>query len=448
MNLNIQRIGWARVAATFPALCGTLVLFSTSWAGPKLTFDDGKKSLEIMQAYQVWGVATLDPKNVPVPDARADLYLRTARLGLKGMAYPDLDYLVWFAYDNIGKDPITGSMGAPQAMPNTVFQALDAYFTYHLDSTWANVTFGLFRPQVGTEFITSESVLPSLDKALTHYYVRDQLDSRTSGRETGINLGGWRADTTDKYAFGYNFGIFDAAQEKVTTVAAGSLQWSPLLTGKISGTWGDPENKDYKLSTEPNSFGKRTGVTVAAFASWQGKTDEKLDTTQTNPYIGGFAKNSVMGSSLLLNWLGLELDAEWDLLYREFSDGFPALYAATKKNTTYVKSTAVEDQVWHVRGGYSFLILKTQFVEPTLMYSRFDGEKSDPTNSGGSDKVLDAGLNWYVQKNNLKITLHYVKQDGDAKSLFTQGANKKGELKQRNDYLAVGFVVGILGKIT
>jgi hypothetical protein len=447
MNKTIQRIPARTVPPStrlgLGLLSAILSLPALSHAGPRLSFDDGKKSLELMQAYQVWGVSTFDPQNAPVPDPRADLYLRRARLGLKGQAYTGIDYLVWFAYDNVGKDPNTGTLGTPQAVPNTTFQAWDAYFTWHADSTWANATFGLLRPQIGSEFITSFTAVPSLEKALTHYYVRDHLLTRPSGRETGLNLGGYWADTARKAAFGYNFGIFDANQEKTTGVAAGSLKWSPLLTGRISGTWGDPENKGYKLNTELNGFGKRTGITLAGYASWQGPMDEKLDTTQANPYIGGFDANSVYGGSLLLNWKYLELDAEWDFLYREFTDGFPASYAATKKNAAYAQAGSFLDQVWHIRGGYSIPVFKAQFLEPTAMYSGFIGDKGSPVNTDGEDEVIDAGLNWYVQKNGLKVSLHYVRQDGEAKSMFTQGANKKGEIKRRSDYLALGVIFGI-----
>ncbi|HLP41095.1 MAG TPA: porin [Fibrobacteria bacterium] len=57
--------------------------------------------------------------------------------------------------------------------------------------------------------------------------------------------------------------------------------------------------------------------------------------------------------------------------------------------------------------------------------------------------MIDAGVNWYIQKNNLKISLHYVGQDGEARSMFTQGPNKKGEVKQRNDYIALGAIFGL-----
>ena len=32
------------------------LLITQAQAGPKLTFDDGKKSLELVQAYQLWSV--------------------------------------------------------------------------------------------------------------------------------------------------------------------------------------------------------------------------------------------------------------------------------------------------------------------------------------------------------------------------------------------------------
>jgi hypothetical protein len=411
-------------------------------AGPRFTFDEGRKSLEIMQTYQLWGVETFDPQNIPVADARADLYLRRARLGLKGQAYPTLDYLVWFAYDNVGKDPVTGTLGSPQAVPNTTFQVWDAYLTWHADSAWANLTGGLLRPLVGREFASSYTAVPSLEKSLTHYYVRDHLHTRPSGRETGINLGGYKADSIGHWAFGYDFGLFDAAQEKTSAAPAGSLKWSPLYAGRLSATLGDPENKDYKLGSDYNYFGKRKGVTLSVYGSWQGRSDEKLDTAQANPYAGGFKQSSVGGASLTANWGGLEIDGEMDFLYREFTPGFPAAYAATKKNAAYVQGPDFTDRVWHVRGGYT-LPAGTTYVEPALMYARFEGEKTSPTNTLGEDAVLDAGVNWYIQKNNLKLSLHYVRQEGEAKSLFTQGPNKKGELKQRNDFISLGLLVGI-----
>lgn len=426
-----------------PSALAFLLLPALASAGPRFAFDDGRKSLEIAQAYQVWGAATPDPGNVPVPDPRADLYLRRARLGLRGQAQPGLDYLVWFAYDNAGKDPLTGSLGSPQPMANTTFQVWDAYFTWRADSAWVNLTFGLFRPQAGREFISSFASVPSLEKALTHYYLRDHLHTRPSGRETGMNLGGFRADTARGWAFGYNFGIFDAAQERTSGAAAGSVSWSPLLTGRLTATLGDPEAKDYRLAVDHNAFGKRRGATLGAFATWQGAVGERVDTAQANPYAGGFDANASMGADLLCNWGGLELDAEADILWRRFSEGFPARYASVGKNPAYRPDRESLELAWHARGGYSFALPGGRYLEPTVAYSRFAGDVHSPVNTGGEDRVLDAGINGYLQKNALKVSLHYLWQEGEARSLFTQGPNARGELRQRNDYLALGVLLAL-----
>jgi hypothetical protein len=183
--------------------------FACAWAAPKFSFNEAKSTLEITQTYQFWAVGMPDPQIVPPPDKRLDFYIRRARFGFKGQAFPRLDYQTQFAFDNLGKDPFTGTIGSPQKLENTEFRTWDAYCIYHLDSAYANITFGLFRPEVSREFVNLYSGVPSLEYALSYYYLRDHLDTRPTARETGINLGGLYADSTRIWGISYNFGVFD-----------------------------------------------------------------------------------------------------------------------------------------------------------------------------------------------------------------------------------------------
>jgi hypothetical protein len=357
-----------------------------------------------------------------------------------------MDFLFSFAFDNLGKDPYTGTIGTPQKLENTEFRVWDAYFMYHLDSTWANVSFGLQRPVVSREYTSPYTGVTSLEYALTFYYLRDHLTTRPSARESGINIGGQYTDSNRIWGIVYNAGVFDATQEK-TSDLAGSANWSPLVTGRLGFSIGQPESQYHKLSYDINAFGKRKGVTLAGYTTWQGQTDEKCvlrDTTiqgvfSAKGYKGGFKQNTTVGADLLANYLGLPLDGEYSVLKREFSDAFQA---ASK---TFVTATGYTDKVWHVRAGYSIPVFGTHFIEPAVLYTEFDGDKNSVNYPAGRDKILDAGVNWYVNKNNLKLSLHWLNQSGGPVSMFAkkiQTPPQTGAYKERDD--AVVFAVQLL----
>jgi hypothetical protein len=199
----------------------------------------------------------------------------------------------------------------------------------------------------------------------------------------------------------------------------------------------------YRPAAEHITFGRRKGVTLGGFASWQGAVDERIDTAQANPYTGGFDANAVAGADVLLNWGPLELDGEIDWLWRRFSDGFPSRYAEGGRNPAYRAAPDYLDRVWHLRGSWTASLPRGQYLEPAFLYSRYDGDRASPVNTSGEDQVVDAGINWHQRKNGIKVSLHYLWQDGEARSLFTQGPNRRGELRQRNDYLALGVLLGI-----
>jgi len=54
----------------------------------------------------------------------------------------------------------------------------------------------------------------------------------------------------------------------------------------------------------------------------------------------------------------------------------------------------------------------------------------------GKDTENNAGINWYLNKNNLKLSLHYVWQNGRGKTALTDGVTFK-----KGDYAGLGFLL-------
>lgn len=384
---------------------------SFSQAAPKFYFGDGKE-MEIFFMNQLWAIYTMDrvectsATNCTDYKNRADFLLRRSRVGFQGKINEDLSWRVWFAYDNVGLDPHTaitknnniGLVG--QNSNNQQFYLWDAYFTYALNPKWVNITVGYFRPQVGRESITTGFEVNSFEKDLTNFYLRQHIVNTGPGRETGINVGGLYNDEKSKWGINYNFGIFNTDKYKT------DKNWSPLLTARLAISLGDPEMKKYGVGYKLNYFGKRNGITAAVNYTYQGETDD-------------FKSNKMLGFDILANYGDFNFNAEYDTLSRDFS---------------VVGKTNYTDKVWHIRAGYNFNLPNKTIIEPAINYSELKAGGGSSPNGNGKFKVLDAGLNWYIKKNNLKLNIHYVKQDGDAKSPYSQyGTDKAG------DYVGVGM---------
>jgi hypothetical protein len=431
--------------STLTILAGLAVAAS---AGPKLSWDDGARTLEIQQVYQFWGAYTYDPYSVPEHDARLDFLVRRARWTFKGQAAPDIAYQFGVAYDGLGKDPLTTGVGgtAAPSTPSSV-QVIDAYATWTVDTTWANLTVGLFKPVTSREIISAFTNLPSLDNSPTYGYVRDALFTRSTAREAGANLGGSLADTSHALSATWDLGVFDASQEKLASGSVtGSGKWAPLFTGRASATWGDPETKAYSIARPGESYGKRKGITAGFFATWQGETDVKFDTTwavnvirnkantkdsvfaqtRTVKYAGGFAENKVVGGDLQAEWSGWVLNAEYDWMYRRFDA------ADRKRDTVRIPGLDYSDAAWHVRLAYGIDVAKVR-VEPSGMYGSYDADAKSVLNPGGEESVLDLGVDTYLHKQSVRVGLHWVHEDGKAKSGYTQGAGSTGKYSQKDD---------------
>jgi len=151
-------------------------------------------------------------------------------------------------------------------------------------------------------------------------------------------------------------------------------------------------------------------------------------------YKGGFRQNAVAGADLIAHVKGLELDAEYSWLYREFTREFMEAYPAAVKARSYA------DQVWHVRASYTFAV-GNQFIEPAVLYCRFNGDRYSMVYPGGRDNLLDIGVNWYIRKHALKVMLHALISNGRARSLYTKGVAADGTRDVRDDCLVLGVQV-------
>ncbi|MFN8576462.1 MAG: porin [Candidatus Sericytochromatia bacterium] len=362
-----------RLYIVFFTVCISILLTKNALSFPKIQIDE-EKDIEFIQMIQVFNTTSLN-------SIRNDTLIRRGRLGVQGHIKKYINYRVWFAYDNIGKDGNTKLIGLAQNTDNSNFSLFDAYFTWELFPQIANISFGYFRPQIGRENITSAFEVNSLEKAITNFYIRPHLVGRANGRETGLNFGGLYLG--EFWSLNYNFGFFDLNHEKITggtnDSKNGSKLWSPLLSSRVSFTLGEPEMKNYKLGYNINYFGKRKGITFGLNYANQGNTDL-------------FKNNSTLGFDLLANYNNFNFDAEYDVLNRNKND-----------------STSYSDYIFHLRAGYNFNITENWILEPVIMYSQaLIDQKS--TLGLPSENQIDIGLNWYIDKNNMKLGTHYIKR--------------------------------------
>jgi hypothetical protein len=421
---------WTALAFAIIMLA-TLSLPADAPAGAKVILPDGQ-SLEVFFAFQFWNITTLDATSSQGRDldARSDFSIRRGRFGIKGKLQESVKYRIWFAYDNVGKDPLSAATGSAQSSANRDFYLWDALCTVQIDPTWLNLTLGYFRPQVGRESITSAFAVDSFTKTLPNSYPRAHIVGRSSGRETGLNVGGLYQP--GRWGLNYNFGLFDTNHESITGSSLREAYWSPLWTGRLALTLGDAEMERYDLGYRINTFGRRKGVTLALNGTHQGRTNETAQGNLVPPgtivfsYGGGFAENALLGADLLLNYGQLNLNAEYDLLYRRFDTDVLLLVAG-------LDGREYTDRVWHVRAGYNLTLRNGQVIEPVAMISRYRADPFSAVYAGGRHEMASLGVNWYLDGNDWKINLHYAWQELD---LRPQGGAAPREI---GDFLGLGF---------
>lgn len=358
--------------------------------------------LQLWSSYST-GQEVFDPelKQYEPVDNRLNVQLRRARLGFKAEPYEGLQFTVVGAYDLIGRDVLTGQVGGGNNGSLPEFGIWDAFFQWRVKkgSEAFNLVGGYFRPQLSRESITSGWAVNSMEKAMSQNYIRRHLVGAGPGRALGLNLGGLLLADNGRPGLNYNLGIFNPLTLANNGNSSGA-EFSPLLVGRAVLYLGDPEMDKYKIGYDINYYGQRKGLAAGAGGSWQGRTDI-------------FKSSYAASADFLFNWGPLNVDGEWNFLWRE---GSRLMGDDVERNFTYNSSTG------HLRLGYNLIVGKKAFLEPSLMMMQFNGAKdlagqADAKTAGassGTERTYDAGINWHLNKKDLKVMLHYTWHEGDA----------------------------------
>lgn len=366
----------------------TVILFAYSFSLQAQDFPEWRARavlsdsafVDVLQYFQVWNPVTIKSVHEEA-SARMDTYIRRARFGLGGQLNSKALFYIGFTYDGIGKDTLSASAGDPNSNDNFTFGIRDAFFTYKFHPL-LNLTLGYFRPRAGKESIYTSAFNISQEKGQPSFHPRVHMVGRPIGRETGINVGGFKRGA--KHSFLYDLGFFDTNHP---SIRGAGLSWSPLLTAR--GVWmiGDPEMETYMLVYSQSGFMERKGLSLGANVTYQSKTDL-------------FQNNMVYGIDAQLNYGPLDLLGEYMWLYRETPHG--NIFNPTTDNSYVIK------------GAWNVALQKKQILQFSLMRTATTPDSGYA--KAGINTLTRArlheewagGINWMINRNRLKLGLHYA----------------------------------------
>lgn len=332
-------------------------------------------------------------------DNRPNIMFRRARLGFRMQAYKNLKFTVVGAYDLIGRDVLSGTVGGANNGSLPEFDIWDAFAQWKISqqNETLNLVAGYFRPQMSRESITSGWSVNSMEKSMSQNYIRRHLVGYGPGRALGVNLGGLWLNESKDLGVNYNLGFFNPVYQANGANSQGT-QFSPLLVGRVVLNIGDPEMTQYKIAYDINYYGQRRGLSLGLSGSWQGETVL-------------FNSSYATEMDFLLNLGHLNVDGEWNWMWRQ---GRRATEEDPTRDFTYASNTG------HLRMGYNVVVGK-MFLEPSFMIMQFHGGKEEVDQAdaqtvgsfSGSEATYDLGINWYLNKKRLKLMLHYTWHEGD-----------------------------------
>lgn len=364
--------------------------------------------LEPLAQIQLWSVYSSNQKvfnaqaktYTPVED-RLNFLIRRGRIGFRMQPYDNLKATLMLSFDAIGRDVQSGIFGAANngAVPSVGL--FDGFLEWRLKKKSEHffLVAGYFRPQISRESITPAWQVGSMEKSAVQNYLRQHIIGINAGRSTGINLGGLIKNNRERAYVNYNVGIFNPGLYAYGNNSVGN-QFSPLLTGRLVLSLGDPELQQYGISYLQNFFNQRKGISLALDGSLQGKTDL-------------FTRNTSVGADVLLNWNALNIDAEYHHMVRSGSRQLP--------NNTGLRHFDYVSSVRHFRFSYNWIAGKKLFLEPTFTLMHYQGatdalKQADALavhTSAGTETYYDTGINWHLQERKLKLLLHYVIRKGN-----------------------------------
>lgn len=365
----------------------TVSVWSKLQEPPALQLDE--KKIQITQSFQLWNIHTIESMGDPSEETKNDLYIRRGRLGVKGKLAADLAFNIILSYDGIGRDKNTAGRGSPNPDDNHDFFLFEA-LTMWSYKPMVNITAGYFRPQVGREQMTAPFKTTSFEYSLANFQPRAHLVGRGTGRELGVNAGGLYL--AHGWSFNYNVGLFDISSKKLLGDGSASF---PMLAGRLAFTIGDPEMEKYGLGIKQSFYGKRKGITFGLNSSYQGVTEL-------------FENNTFYSGDILANYGPVDFVFEYDWLSRRTT--------LEAEGTDLNKQTIVPttDKITTFKLAYNFVLKNGKVLQAAAMYSGQLANDYGDTNglnalTGATDqKVYEVGVNYLLNKDNLKLNMHYV----------------------------------------
>ncbi|MBN1117381.1 MAG: hypothetical protein JXA77_09270 [Bacteroidales bacterium] len=316
-----------------------------------------------------------EEKNGEKFENRADVLFRRFRLGAKGSPYNWLGYSFQISLDRLGEDSYAATKSSCSG-PNIWNAYISAKLLQKSDLLYLNA--GYYWAVISRETQYSSWAVGSFDKTRADWYLRDFTTGRGNGIESGIGIAGIK--NFNKFGISYLLNTFEPSAFLSSEYA------SRLYTGRLMVSFLESEFPKYSYLLCGNQWRKRTGVTLGFGASTQsnGKINDTLFYTKSNTF----------GADILINYVGLSIDGQYYLLSRSAES-----------------LTDFEGALWHIRMAYTFETGKT-FFEPCISYENYEGTGPNSIYTyTGEDETLDIGVNWYLNKDKLKLALHYIYQN-------------------------------------
>lgn len=326
---------------------------------------------------------------------RFGMQLRRLRFGAKGQAAPRVNYVFMLAADRQGEDPYSATKGSFSGV-----NLWNACVTAQLlkSSQILNLHAGYFWTAISRETNTLPWAESSFDRTCAVWYLQQFLTAQGNGIESGIALGGMK-NFDNRTGIIYRLAVHNPVKHASPAYA------NPLLSGRVMFCSGDSEQKNYSYMLEGCHWGQRNGITLGLGAAFQGQCDNQKPGADTVFFDQSFA----YGADILINKGPWSLDGEYFLMKRQASN-----YNDFQACETHVRLACC-------------LAAGTHYLEPAFMVSAYSGSGENRLFAWtGTDVMYDVGLNWYLQKEKTKVSLHYVNQNG------TTGSNT-------GDYFGAAF---------
>jgi len=306
---------------------------------------------------------------------RADISFRRIRAVAKGEPYSWLQYELEMDLDRLGEDPYASTKGS--------YCGIDlwkAYVTVKLSkSELINLHLGYYWAAISRDFLTSPWSISSFDKSRADWYLRYFVTGKGNGIENGLGFGGLK--NYSHWEISYRLGAY--SPEAFTS----GEHANPLIAGRLMLSVGDPEQTKYKYLLCGNHWNKRNGITVGFGFSTIGKTN--IDDNILLNYSSSY------GTDLAASMGHFKIEAEYFRMKRS-ANGY----------------TDFSGDEWLLRCGYNIPV-KGTLIEPTITGERYMGKGAKELFKYiGDDLTIDVGVNWYLNKDKLKLAVHYVNQQG------------------------------------